>query len=92
MAKKIFTRDEIEAFLVGLIIYGTGGGGALLRGRNLMNNDFDHGRTLQMVDLEDVEDDAFICSANMGSVKTAESVDYNSRYRIGKRTPYVESY
>ncbi|MGI6582641.1 MAG: DUF917 domain-containing protein [bacterium] len=80
MAKKIFTRDEIEAFLVGLIIYGTGGGGALLRGRNLMNNDFDHGRTLQMVDLEDVEDDAFICSAgNMGSVKTAESVDYKQQ-------------
>lgn len=80
MAKKVFTRDEIEEFLVGLIIYGTGGGGALLRGRYLMNNDLDRGRTLQMVDLDDVEDDAFICSAgNMGSVKAAVGVDYKQQ-------------
>jgi len=80
MAKKIFTREEIEAFLVGLIIYGTGGGGALLRGRYLMNNDLERGRTLQMVDLEDVEDDAFICSGgNMGSVKAAEGVNYKQQ-------------
>ena len=80
MAKKIFTRDEIEAFLVGLIIYGTGGGGALLRGRYLMNNDLDRGRILQMVDLDDIEDEAFICSAgNMGSVKAAVGVDYKKQ-------------
>lgn len=80
MARKVFVREEIEALLLGLIIYGTGGGGAELRGRYLMNNDLDKGRKLEMIDLEDIEDDTFICSGgNMGSVKASVGVDFKKQ-------------
>lgn len=77
MSEYIFKREDIEDFLVGLTIFGTGGGGEPEWGRIILNNEFDKKREMRIVDLEDVEDDAFICSGGiMGSVKSLEGVSY----------------
>ncbi len=78
MANIVFNRDDIEALLAGLLIYGTGGGGAASRGRELMSMDLFMGRKLEIIDVESIEDDCFVCSGgNMGSVKATHSIDYN---------------
>lgn len=77
MAHWILNKNDIDALLTGFSVYGTGGGGDLEWGRKILENDFSKGRVYNIVDPEDVEDDAFVCSGGiMGSVKTMESMSY----------------
>jgi hypothetical protein len=65
--------DEIEPFLLGLGLMGTGGGGALAFGREIMRNDLAQGRRYHVVSPEEVPDDALVVSGGiMGSVKALE--------------------
>lgn len=77
MSKLIFKRADIKPFLDGLTIYGTGGGGDPEWGKIILENDFDHGRSFEIVDPEDIADDAFVCSGGiMGSVKSLDDLSY----------------
>lgn len=70
MGKWLFKQEDIEALLLGMTTYGTGGGGNPASGRDLLEAGFEKGREFMMIDPADVEDDAFICSGGiMGSVK-----------------------
>lgn len=63
-------REDIDAYLMGMSTYGTGGGGNPETGRALLNAGLDNGRVFNMVDPMDVPDDAVICSGGiMGSVR-----------------------
>lgn len=57
---KKLTRQEIIDILYGCTIVGTGGGGDLQLGLDLMQEDFDEGRELFMVDSYEIPDDAYI--------------------------------
>lgn len=64
-------KEDIDAFLAGMATYGTGGGGNPETGRGLLEAGFRAGRSFQIIDPEDVPDDAWICSGGiMGSVRT----------------------
>lgn len=77
MARWILDKNDVNALLIGFGIYGTGGGGDPEWGRKILENDFSRGRVYNIVDPEDVEDDAFVCSGGiMGSVKALESMSY----------------
>jgi DUF917 family protein len=77
MAKYTFKKEDITDFLEGLTIFGTGGGGEAGWGRVILNNEFAKGREMTIVDPEDIEDDAFVCSGGiMGSVKSLENISY----------------
>lgn len=68
-----FGRDEIEPFLLGLGFMGTGGGGSLAFGREIMLNDQARGRRYQVVSPAEVPDGALVVSGGiMGSVKALE--------------------
>ena len=70
-------RKDYDALLVGLAIYGTGGGGDPEWGRIVLENDFAKRRICKLINPEDVPDDAFICSGGiMGSVKALEKFSY----------------
>jgi len=74
-----FTIDlkDIDALLTGLAIYGTGGGGDPEWGRIVLENDFARGRVCELINPENVPDDAFVCSGGlMGSVKSLENLSY----------------
>lgn len=78
MARRVLNSEEVEELLIGLAIYGTGGGGDPEWGRKIIENDFAKGRVCEIVDPEDVSDDAFICSGGiMGSVKALEKMSYD---------------
>lgn len=77
MARWKLDKSDVDALLIGLGIYGTGGGGDPEWGRKILENDFSRGRVYNIVDPEDVEDDAFVCSGGiMGSVKALENMSY----------------
>ena len=68
-----FGWDEIEPFLLGLGFMGTGGGGSLAFGREIMLNDQARGRRYQVVSPAEVPDGALVVSGGiMGSVKALE--------------------
>lgn len=71
----MFTNDNLGAFLEGLAILGTGGGGSPEWGRVIMENDIAQGRAATIVKPEDVPDDAIVASGGiMGSVKVLDKI------------------
>ena len=77
MKGKKFRKDDLDAFLIGLSILGTGGGGDPDWGKKIIENDMGRGREYILVDPQDVEDDAFVCSGGiMGSVKFLDGASY----------------
>jgi uncharacterized protein len=71
----MFTKENIGAFLEGLAILGTGGGGSPEWGRIIMENDLEKGRAATIVKPEDVPDDAVVASGGiMGSVKVLDKI------------------
>jgi hypothetical protein len=71
----MFTKENIGAFLEGLAILGTGGGGSPEWGRLIMENDLEKGRAAKIVKPEDVPDDATVASGGiMGSVKVLDKI------------------
>ncbi len=72
----MFTKENIGAFLEGLAILGTGGGGSPEWGRVIMENDLEKGRAAKIVKPEDVPDDATVASGGiMGSVKVLDKIN-----------------
>lgn len=54
------SQQEIIDILYGCTIVGTGGGGDLKLGLDLMQEDFDEGRELYIANLDEVPDDAYV--------------------------------
>ncbi len=78
MTVRELKKEDLDALLTGLGIFGTGGGGDPEWGRKIIENDFAKGRKYSIVDPQDVEDDAFVCSGGiMGSVKALEGMSYD---------------
>lgn len=70
MAKFIFDSSKTEALLGGLGILGMGGGGQVEFGQAILQNDFKRKRVHAIVDVEDIEDGAFVVSGGiLGSIK-----------------------
>ncbi|MGD9676147.1 MAG: DUF917 family protein, partial [Candidatus Bipolaricaulia bacterium] len=71
------SKDEIEWMLNGLGIMGTGGGGdPHAWGGSLIKADLDRMRTYQLIDPEDVPDDALVVSGGyLGSVAEDRTLD-----------------
>ena len=77
MSKFTLKKEDVDNLLIGLGVLGTGGGGDPEWGRAIIENDFAKGREYEIVDPDDVEDDAFICSGGiMGSVKSIDRLSY----------------
>ena len=70
---------DIEPLLQGLAILGTGGGGNPDWGRQILENDVRRGRAWQVIDLDEVADDALVvCAGMMGSVKAIEAIGFEA--------------
>ncbi len=54
------TKDDIERIAIGAGILGTGGGGNPYRGMVRSKLEIDAGRTLQLVKLDELPDDALV--------------------------------
>jgi len=74
--RKMITPQNMDAFLEGVAILGTGGGGSPVWGRRILEHDFAVGRHATIVQPEDVPDHATVASGGiMGSVKILDRID-----------------
>lgn len=72
------SKDLVDPLLEGLAIYGTGGGGSTEFGRKILQNDFDRDRSTEIVDPEEIENDAFVVSGGiLGSVKEIDNISFD---------------
>ncbi|MFQ6001360.1 MAG: DUF917 domain-containing protein [Anaerolineae bacterium] len=75
MSLYTFSPRDIEPLIEGLAIVGTGGGGSPYWGKVILEHEFSVGRTLAMIDLEDINEQATVVSGGiMGSVKVLEAM------------------
>lgn len=71
----MITKENMDAFLEGLAILGTGGGGSPKWGKAILQNDLEKGRKAKFVKPEDIPDDATVASGGiMGSVKVLDKI------------------
>lgn len=85
---KIFNKQNMIDLLYGCTVLGTGGGGGLEEGLEMMEEDFAAGRELQVVDVNDIPDDAYVATPyGCGAPTPAEGVELPEQY---KRLPQVE--
>lgn len=65
----ITTMTELDDFVRGSTLYGTGGGGPQVLGKQLLQGSFDDGLELSFTDINDLDEDAWVCTAfYMGSI------------------------
>lgn len=85
---KIFTKQNILDLLYGCTVLGTGGGGGLEEGLEMMEEDFREGRELKVVDVKEIPDDAYVATPyGCGAPTPAEGVELEEKY---KRLPQVK--
>ncbi len=74
---KLNSKRDLDDLLVGVGIFGTGGGGDPKGwGRSIFDTDLAAGREYTLIDVEDVADDAFIVSGGyLGSVAEDEALN-----------------
>ncbi len=72
---RFINKDLVDPLLEGLAIYGTGGGGSSEFSRKILQNDFSRKRSAEIVDPEEVENDASVVSEGiLGSVKEIDNI------------------
>lgn len=77
MTLKELKKSDVDNFLIGLKILGTGGGGDAEWGKIIFEHDYNMGRRYTIVEPEDVPDDAAICCGGiLGSVKEISDMSY----------------
>ncbi len=57
---KTLTLQEVTDLLYGCAVLGTGGGGGLAEGLEMVEADYAAGRTVKLIDVNDIPDDAYI--------------------------------
>lgn len=85
---KILTKQNIIDLLYGCTVLGTGGGGGLEEGLEMMEEDFQAGRELKLVDVTEIPDDAYIATPYGCGAPTPEGgVELAEKY---KRLPQIQ--
>lgn len=65
MTRRKLTEQDLDDILLGATVLGTGGGGEIAEGRALIADALDQGKEFILVGLDDVPDDAVICTPYM---------------------------
>ena len=85
--ERILSRDEIEDFLIGAEILGTGGGGGVEWARMMLKYIWDRGKELRLIDPRDVPGDALVYGAAGVGGGVEEEILERIRRRLGGLPP-----
>ncbi len=78
---KTLTRQDLSDILNGAAILGAGGGGDLREGFGMIDHALDAGKSFQLVSVDDVPDDAIICTPYMLGAISALTEEEERGYR-----------
>ncbi|HSW35532.1 MAG TPA: DUF917 domain-containing protein [Candidatus Limnocylindrales bacterium] len=100
MSGYVLQKEDVAPLLEGLAVLGTGGGGSPLWGKAILEKEFTAGREINIVDPQDVPDDALVVSGGlMGSVKTLEEMSisellnkWEKRFELIEASRVMEAY
>jgi len=81
------TRQNLEDILLGAVILGAGGGGDIREGLALIDTCLKAGKTFDLVSVDDVPDDALICTPYLLGAITPLSPEEEKLYAGLKTTP-----
>lgn len=88
--QRIESKEDAEAFLLGLSLLSTGGGGTPERGRVYLYQLLDEGFAIEWQSIESLEPSTLTCSVfGMGSVAPHEPLDEGTRNTLGFRGEQV---
>lgn len=83
--------EEVQDFVRGCTFYATGGGGSPEYGRDLLNRVLEKRKSIQVIDVSEVDDDAWTCSAyGMGSIAPRTQKVLDEIEEMGLTQPTVE--
>lgn len=81
---KIKTMQDLDDFVRGTTLFGTGGGGSQAMGKNLLLQSFDEGKEINWVNISDIDGDAWVCTAfYMGSIAPLTDEDKRNMKALG---------
>lgn len=78
---KRMTKQNIVDILYGCAVLGTGGGGNLEDGLQIMQQDFDENKELYLADLDELPDDAYIATPYCCGAPAALDAEKDDKYR-----------
>ena len=58
---KTLTKQDLEDYIIGAVILGTGGGGSGARGKDLVKHAFEKGLEFKLADLDEFDDEDMLC-------------------------------
>lgn len=80
----IKTMTDLDDFVRGSTLYGTGGGGPQVMGRKLLLGSFEEGKDISWIDIDQLKDDDWICTAfYMGSIAPMTDKDKENMALLG---------
>ncbi len=90
---KILTRQDLYDILYGCTILGTGGGGSLEKGLELMEDALQQGKQFRLVDFSEVPEDAWIATPYMCGSVSPTTPELEAQYadlpRLREPEPYL---
>ncbi len=92
---KQLTRQNLEDILCGAVILGAGGGGDIAEGRALIDAAFAAGKTFDLVSIDEVPDDAIICTPYLLGAVTPLSPEEDRLYAgmtASETDPLLQAY
>lgn len=92
---KQLNRQDLEDVLLGAVILGAGGGGDIAEGRAMIDAGFAAGKTFDLVSIDEVPDDAIICTPYLlGAITplTPEEEHLYAGLRNGETDPLLQAY
>ena len=78
---KVLTRQEAIDILYGCTVVGTGGGGSLAAGLRMIEKDYDEGKALKLLSLEEIPDDGLVASPYGCGATLCEGEEADPKYK-----------
>ena len=78
---KVLSRQDAIDILYGCTVVGTGGGGSLAAGLRMIEKDYDEGKALKLVSLEEIPDDGLVASPYGCGATLQEDGEEDPAYR-----------
>lgn len=88
---RTLSKQEIIDILYGCTILGTGGGGDLELGLEVMQQDFDEGKELRLIDVDEIPDDAYVATPYMCGAPTELDAPVDPKFARLPQLGYPES-
>lgn len=88
---KKLTKQDVEDIIYGCTIMGTGGGGSLEGGLDIVKSDFEEGREFMLAELDEMPDDEMVATPYVCGSVSPLSEEEEDKYKGLPQIPVTEA-